>query len=286
MDKKVYPWLVNGLIRAHIPHLRDTHLPFFGLQKVVTIIIAWCVVPATIGHFALGYLVRHDLIGTGFHLALFAICVGMAFSFYFNAVATLKGQKLRPYLWREASNDPRTRYGMYAAGMTAMIWVVIFLGPFRLPSANLSSANLRGANLAFAGLQNAMMDGADVRSAQLSHARLNEALLFSAQLDNANLTRANLSGADLKAASLLGANLTDSRLDGADLRGAQLQGTIFTGASLRDANLARADLTDVLGLTGPQLCQAETMIGATLDAELVANITTDCVELLMGPQEN
>ena len=285
LDKKVYPWLMNGLIRAHIPHLRDTHLPFFGLQKVVTILIAWCVVPITIGHFGLGYLVKHDVFGTGYHLFLFVICAGMALSFYANAVATLKGRKLRPFLWREAGNDPRTRYGMYAAGTTFLIWLITFFGPVRLPSASLSSANLRGVNLQAAGLENAALDGADIRSAQLTDARLIEAMLFTAQLDNANLAGANLSGADLKAASLAGANLTRSRLDNADLRGAQLEGAIFTGASLRGANLSRAHLTEVYGLTSSQLCEAENMIGAELDTEMVAEITANCVELLVGPQE-
>ena len=285
LDKKVYPWLLNGLVRAHIPHLREAHLPFFGLQKIVTILIAWCIAPLTIAYFGIGYLVKHDFLGTGYHLILFVASAGMALSFYFNAVATLQGKKLKPYVWREANNDPRTKYGLYAAGATLLIWIMAFAGPLKLPSANLSSANLRGAGLEFAGLEHASMDGADMRAAQLSNARLTNAMMFSAQLDNANLTRADLSGADLKAASLINTNLSDSRLDDADLRGAQLQGATFTGATLQGANLSRAHMLEVQGLTSTQLCQAASMIDAELDAEMIAEITSDCVELLMGPQE-
>jgi hypothetical protein len=285
LDKKVYPWLMNGMVRAHIPHLRGAHLPFFGLQQVVMIAVAWCIVPLSIGYFGFGYLVKHDPVGTAFHMALFMVSVGMAHSFYLNAVETLQGLRRRPFFWSEWGTDPRSRNIMGVGAVAVVVWGVIFFGPVKLPRANLASADMRGVNLTGANLEGAALDAVDFRSARLSRADLDDATLFSTLLDNADLSFVTLRRADLKGATLRGANLTGANLQGADLRGAQLQGANFAGVTLRGANLARAALTDAIGLSRDQLCQAETMIGADLEAEMVGQITTTCVELLMGPQE-
>ncbi len=286
LDKKVYPWLMTGIMRAHIPHLRDSHLPFFDLQKAVTILVGWCIVPVTIGYFGLGYLVKADPYGSAFHLMLFVLISGMSYSFYTNAVATLKGHKRRRFSWREWSTDSRTQKTATVGAIVTILWAVVFFGPVPLPRANMASMDLRGAALNGANLQEATLDGVDFRAARLRDADMSNTTLFSAQLDNADLTDANLSGADLKAATLVGANLMGANLDGADLRGAQLDGAIFTNATFRGANLSRAQLMGVAGLTSAQLCQAETMIHAVLDTELVSEIMNDCVSVWMGPQEN
>ena len=286
LDKKVYPWLLTGIMRAHIPHLRDSHLPFFDLQKVVTILVGWCIVPITIGYFGFGYLVKGDAIGSAYHLVLFVLSAWMSYSFYNNAVATMQGHKRRRYVWRDAKHDIRTRRGMIVAGVMVAVWATVFFGPVPLPKANLASMDLRGASLNGANLEGATLDGVDFRATRLRGANLRNSTFFSAQLDNADLTGANLAGADLKAATLLGTNLANANLDGVDLRGAQLQGANFTNATFRGANLARAQLTEVEGLTSEQLCQAETMIHAMLDTELVSEIMNDCVQLWMGSQEN
>ncbi len=286
LDKKVYPWLVTGILRAHIPHLKDAHLPFFNLQRAVTILVAWCIVPLTIGYFGIGYLVKADPVGSGYHLLLFMSICGMSYSFFTNAVATLKGSRRRRYVWREARYDERTRRGVTVGLVSVIIWATVFFGPVPLPRANMASMDLRGAALDGANLEGAALDGANFRAARLQGAILRNATMFSTQLDNADLTDASLEGADLKAATLLGANLTNANLDNADLRGAQLKGANFTNASFKGANLARAQLMDVEGLTSEQLCQAETMIHADLDTDLAGEIMNDCVTVWMGTQEN
>lgn len=284
LDKKVYPWLMNGLVRAHVPHLRDAHLPFFGLQRVVTIAVAWCIVPVCIAYFGVGYLLKHDPLGTAYHMALFMGSVGISLSFYLNAVATLRGQRRRPFLWSEWRSDTRFRNAFRIGLVAVVVWGGIFYGPFSLPRVNLAAADLKGADLKGANLEGGTMDAVDLRSVRLSHANLDDATLFSALLDNADLSNAYLRNTDLKGATMKGTNLTGAHLEGADLRGAQLQGANMTGASLRGANLARAAMTGIIGLSRDQLCQAETMINADLDAEMVGQITTACVEVLMGPQ--
>lgn len=285
LDKKVYPWLLTGIVRAHVPHLRGSHLPFFQLQKIVTIIIGWCVIPLTLAYFAFGYLVKADPVGSAYHLLLFGVSCGMSFSFYHNAVATMQGRKRRPYLWREARQDSRTRHGVLAGLVMLVAWGFTFYGPMPLPRAHMASKDLRGVLLNRANLERAVLDGSDLRAARLKNADLQYATFFSAQLDNADLEDANLTGADLKAATLVGANLAGSILDEADLRGALLQGADFTNTSFKGANLSRAQLMDVEGLTSAQLCQAKTMVHVMLDAELVSDIMNDCASLWIGNQE-
>ncbi|MFK7846434.1 MAG: pentapeptide repeat-containing protein [Rhodothermales bacterium] len=286
LDKKVYPWLMTGIMRAHIPHLRDSHLPFFDLQKAVTILVGWCIVPMTLAYFAFGYLVKADALGSAYHFLLLVGCCAMSYSFYTNAVSTMQGQKRRKFSWREAGQDSRARKSVMIAAVVMAVWGFTFFGPISLPQANLASMDLLGADLNGVNLQGATLDGTDFRAAHLRNANLRNSTMFSAQLDNADLAGADLAGADLKAATFIGTNFTDANLDNVDLRGAQLDGAIFTNASFRGANLARAQLKDVKGLTSEQLCQAETMIHAMLDAELVGEIMTNCVTLWMGTQEN
>lgn len=282
LDKKVYPWLVSGILRANVPYLRDTHLPFFAMQRIVTILIAWCVVPITLAAFLFTYLVKHDPIGTALHLMLLSLSVWMSVAFYKNATATMQGKKRKPFKFKEWRGDGRTPKAAVMVAVTALSWVILFYGPVPLPTANLASTDLQSADLRRANLQGAKLDGANLRSVRLNGAKLNGATMFSAQLENANFTRADLTRTDFRAATMFGATLTRAKLNVADLRGANLQGANFTGASLIGARLDRAVITGAVGLTYNQLCQASSILDAEIDAELVAQVTNHCVELMMS----
>jgi len=284
LDKKVYPWLISGILRANMPYLRDSHLPFFALQRIVTVLVVWCVVPITLAAFLFTYLVKHDPIGTGLHLVLLSLSVWMSVAFYKNATATMQGKKRNPFKLKEWRSDGRTPKAAVMVAVTMVSWVILFFGPVPLPTANLTTVDLQGSDLRWSNLQGAKMDGANVRSVRFNGAKLNRASMFTAQLENANLTRADLTNADLRASALLGANLTRAKLNLTDLRGAQLQGANFTGASLLGARLDRAVITDAVGLTYGQLCEASSILDAQLDAALVAQVTNHCVEVLMGTQ--
>ena len=282
LDKKVYPWLVSGIVRAYVPHLRDAHLPFFGLQYTVTVLIVWCIVPLTLSTFFVSYLVRHDALGTAYLMGLVSLSIWMAFVFFKNATATMEGRKRKPFLWKEVRNDPRTRQASLLAVATLACWAFIFFGPFSLPRADLTSTNLFAADLRRSNLVGARLDGANLRSSRLNRVRMDNATMFSTQLENANLAGAILIGADMRAATLLGANLNRARLDGADLRGAKLQEADLSNVSLRDARLDRASLVGVTGLTWQQLCEASSILNTELDGELINQVTNHCVDLLVG----
>jgi hypothetical protein len=78
LDDKAYPWLLSGLVRAHFARLKLSDRPLSRLENLVSIVLAWWVVPVTLVLFWLRYLPRHDWWGTGLHVALIAIAVPFA----------------------------------------------------------------------------------------------------------------------------------------------------------------------------------------------------------------
>ena len=73
LDEKIDPWLVNGLVRAHLPLLK-THRPFLSkLQVGLSIILIWWVVPFTLVLLWGAFLTKHDWLITGLHILLIEV---------------------------------------------------------------------------------------------------------------------------------------------------------------------------------------------------------------------
>ena len=85
---------MTGLVRAHFKLLQKERPPFSQLQEVLSVILAWWVVPFTLYGVWARYIPRHDWIGTGIHLALIAGVLGFAVVSHRFAVETLRGEKL------------------------------------------------------------------------------------------------------------------------------------------------------------------------------------------------
>ena len=97
LDLKAYPWLLNGLVRAHFLRLRDSRPPFSRLQVGISILLGWWLVPFTIGSFWFRYLARHDWAGTTFHIGLLVIVIGSAMLFQRLTRDTLRGREKKPF---------------------------------------------------------------------------------------------------------------------------------------------------------------------------------------------
>ena len=63
-DKKAYPWLLTGLLRSHVPRLRDDLPALARLRASLAITLAWWIVPATMLVFWARYLPRQHWPGT------------------------------------------------------------------------------------------------------------------------------------------------------------------------------------------------------------------------------
>ena len=102
LQAKADPWLLSDLVRSHVSRLMSDR-PFLSyLQKWISIVLAWWVVPFTLILFWGRYLRRHDLIGTTLHCVLTAICITAAIFMYLLAAATLRGDSRRRFVWTAA----------------------------------------------------------------------------------------------------------------------------------------------------------------------------------------
>ncbi|MCS4044574.1 uncharacterized protein YjbI with pentapeptide repeats [Salinibacter ruber] len=94
MDRKVHPWLVTGLARAHVKLLKEKGYPtFFLLQRSVVILLVWVVVPVTIAYFTWMYPSNLNKWGGLFLHILSVIVVGGSIMAYGRAVSTLEQQE-------------------------------------------------------------------------------------------------------------------------------------------------------------------------------------------------
>ena len=76
LDEKVYPWLLNSLVRPNFTLLRENGPPLSRLMVVISIVLAWWVVPLTFVFFWLRYLPKHHWEGTIEHIILIVVaCV-------------------------------------------------------------------------------------------------------------------------------------------------------------------------------------------------------------------
>ena len=256
LGEKAYPWLLNGLVRAHFRRLKYNRPPLSRVQNFVSIVIAWWVVPLTLLLLWGRYLPRHEWVGTGLHIVLLVVSTWFGLVSYRLARAALRGNKPKPFRWKKPWRESRVYLGTTALAIGA-IFVLISFGAiegkprhlFRLHSgppllagvwtwvpygferlgyrtfANLRDAevstkpeNWRGEEKDIPLVKGASLKGSDLRYADATRAFLVKAALWGADLQGASLEGANLQGANLTLANLQGANLEGANLQGANFR--------------------------------------------------------------------
>ena len=282
LNKKVYPWLLSGLVRAHFKLLKDQRPLLSRLENWATIFLAWWIVPVTVVVFWLRYLPRHEWFGTGLHVALLILSIGGAILLHRHAGATLR-RDVTAFRWRRPWFDRRTYQAAVAVGLGLVVALVslsaiegdarrdppsysVVLGGIAtwVPTAfdrmgYRTFANLREANVStkpatWTGLaerrpeEPEKLDKTLVEKARAEFAQVKGAPLRGADLRHADAFHAFLAKADLRDAKLQGAYLRAAHLQDADLRRAKLQ-----GADLRRAELQGADLSGAQNLTREQL---------------------------------
>ncbi len=267
------PWYLMGVVRRHFRWMRDGRSPFAVLETMLSTILAYWVVPATLFVFWLRYLVRQDFRGTLLHSVLLTLSVGAA-----TCLPSIVSKFLRPGELRHHKTKNLLRLAfmtLRAALATGCVILLFSLGINRgLPSdrdiapehstadirrwaanvlqsigyrpyADLTEASLSGpppdGNWSEQGL--AEVEGAHLNQINLRFTRGYRAYLVNAKLWRANLEGAYLSEADLRGANLREANLRDAILDRAKISHALLVSSNASGANLTGADLRAADLS-------------------------------------------
>lgn len=297
LDKKAYPWLLNAVVRTHAPRLKEhcTHLARW--QARVSILLAWGLVPMTIGVLWARYLRAHDWWVTTAQILVLSVAFGAGQGFLRLAAAALRGSERKKFQWSRAWTDARARAlgaGLLAAtillvlsfgaieGVNPIIedrgvvvsagmlertidprhWVPRLLGLVGLnPFAQLDDNVLSTKPANWSGGEKPG-EIESVRGADLEGRNLRYALAYNAFLVNGYLKKADARGGDLRY----------SDLRKIDFREAKLQGTNFRFANMQEADLRWADLT------GAKLADTN-LTKAVFDEAILQNARLDRADL-------
>ena len=241
LDKKAYPWLLNGLVCAYFLRLRESRPPLSRLQVGISVFVAWWLGPLTVLLFWGRYLRRHDWVGTILLVVLLTASIGAAIMFQSLAAATLRGQDRKPWFWKKAWKDIRSyKRGALLLGVGIVFYLLSFGVIYGIrpdfvsgsPDSPLTSS-LKATNPRVWAPRAFMLLGytpfADLREVDVSirppnwtgrkeeeMAMVKPARLRGKNLRYADAYRAFLAGADLNGADLQGAYLFQANLRGAD----------------------------------------------------------------------
>jgi uncharacterized protein YjbI with pentapeptide repeats len=242
LDRKAYPWLLGGLVRAHVRLLRGDRPALSRLQTAAALATAWWAVPVTLLAFWGRGLPRHDWGLTAIHVLLLGAAVGAALAFQRLMRATLRHQGApRPgqRWWRPAADRARAPAAAFAG-------VAVLAGAVSWGTIEGVEATGHGLAAGVAGLARpAPYDPRGLVPEVLSRLRYRSFLALEREdvsgrapgdAPLAAVRPAALTGRDLRRARARGAFLARAELAGADLRGADLREADLRGANLGQTN--------------------------------------------------
>lgn len=278
LHAKIDPWLLNDLVRSHLPKL-NVDRPFLSyFQLWISVLLAWWVVPITMFLFWGRYLTRHERIGTAFHVALLMVSVTGALCLYRLAVATLRGAERKPFRWRGMLTSRRgyqtagfaiaagVLFGIVSWGAIMGVQWEVLSGSSLLTVSELSQLGMSPSDspsrltwkprlwvprlMAYLGYSPfANLAGAEISQKKSTWSKSDKDLdsVVGARLEGANLRHALASGAflaraNLNRADLCGADMSKTDLSSAELYGVDLDSAILYSADLNHAELDKAYL--------------------------------------------
>jgi hypothetical protein len=252
LDDKTDPWLLTNLVRTEFPHLRATAPPLARLENLLTIALAWWLVPLTLVALWVRYLPAHyiaDLVGLAFLIA--------ATTFFGRHTFRLARTTLRPKLRPNPTAPPgRQRLApvIRIARTLGRLWpgqtIVWFLLPlFIIIGLSLSAVwqsprNASGQVVVFSFIEPyGSLAEVERTPAKLlnfvgirTYANLREAPVAERPEDWDDQDWSKVTPVDLRGRNLAFADATGAFLANADLRGANLTGTILLLAELQGAD--------------------------------------------------
>jgi uncharacterized protein YjbI with pentapeptide repeats len=278
LDDKTDPWLLTNLVRADFEHLKRSPPPLTRLENLLTIFLAWWLVPLTLLALWVRYLPAHYWLGTTWLVAMIGVTALFGRHSYRLARATLRGEMpaaeaegddghgVSRRAWHEFR---QMRPDRLTVGLTAAVTLCSLSafrndpGDYTRPAKLLNVvgirtyADLRDVNVAerpdgWDGKDWSKVKRVDLRGSNLTFADVTRAFLANADLRGANLGSAIFVQTELQGADLYDEDASwddeDTQMDdddarrGAQLQGADLRSAQLQGADLRFAQLQSADL--------------------------------------------
>ena len=136
LDRKITPWLITRIVRAHVKLLKEQSTPpFFLIQRGVAVILAWVAVPFTLVVFAYNY--SHNRWWSAFLYLLAAATTGFAAASWRKATQTLQHKKHRPLSLRRPDSSEGEKWFVKSPSfwisvalllLTLILWYVRHFG--------------------------------------------------------------------------------------------------------------------------------------------------------------
>jgi uncharacterized protein YjbI with pentapeptide repeats len=295
--------VVLALLRAHFHWIDQDGSSTRVVEKGVSTLLAYWIVPATLLLFWARYLTRQEVRGTMLHALLVVAATGVA------VYATTKtGRPLERWAlerkWSDRlaaklrkinpatvacvlggallflsvgtiagvphgqSRAPQYRASSIRRWATTALWSLGFD-----PYADLTEATIstRPANWDGSDAQVSSVIGPRLNGVRLRYAQAYGAFFANAHLWHANLQGAYLSDADMRGADLGQSNLRFALMDHTQMSRANLDRAVLDGADMRRANLQNANLSHS-SLVGTTLIDAD-LQGATLYGAQLSSAT-------------
>lgn len=303
-------WIITGLLRAHFRWMNQDAPSTRLIEKMVSILLAYWMVPVTLLFFWGRYLTVQEMHGTALHTLFTVAAVGVA------AYSTTKvGRPEQTWTVNGRRAVPAFRdWKIFSPGLVAVaLGVLLFLlslgtiagvphdqsrapqysvadirrwAPTAFwtigydPYADLTEASISSKPPAWSGNDDQL---ASVVGEHLNKANFQYAQAYGVFLANSHLWRADFRGAFLSEADLRGADLGQANLRLAILDRAQMTHANLDRAELDGANLTRADLRGV-NLSYSSLKHA-TLVDARLDGASLYSARLDGTVLIRASLE-
>lgn len=247
LDRRAYPWIGTKLLRMKGGWKR------LQFEEILTILLLWGTVPATLLAIWIRYLPLRDWLVSGVHVVLITGCASAAMRFFEQTASTMSCGRMQ--LTRR-----RPLLCILAAMLTAVtlgvgLFPIVFdanprkIGFFvvDIRASELKGMDLRKKDLRYATASKSDVSGSDLRDSDLRRADFQRSRFEGADLESARLDRTDLDGSDFQNACLRKAVLMDADLEDADFRGAylglaDLRTPLLTRGNFADANLQGANL--------------------------------------------
>lgn len=300
LDRKVHPWLFNGIVRLRFERLRANRPPFAGVQAFLTTGLVFWIAPFTLTLLWARFVCRHDVVITPFQVLWIAQSVAVSTVAQLSCRDTLRGvpepqrKQLRPvaftsFFLATALCGVFSLMAHYPNALYTPDWARRWL------AVDIANAQISRYPKPWSANPDRLMKrtplmGLNLQAMNATHGKLQWVDLSDADLSGALLMHADLSGALLVGATLIGADLTDATLIGADLRDCDLSKAILKDADATNAtfsalsNLEGADLEGVelmgaVGLTAKQVRLASSLRDAHFPAHLGNELRSKPIQL-------
>lgn len=241
LDKATDPWLLLGLVQTRFVKLRDERTFLAQIQALVSIFLAWCVVPLTLFLLWGRYLRAHDTIVTIVHVLSLTAAVAIGIYTYRRAVFALTSVRQPIFSAKRAWRALRCDSAFFTLAVF-LLSSAVSAGGFQGWYWNLDIRNAEVSVKPRNWTGNPSNESSEIR--QVEPAKLAGSNLRNMRGSGAFLVRADLRHADLREADLSEADMREAKLEGADVSATNFRGTNLKGAKLTRGQISLACLDD------------------------------------------